>query len=210
MKIGIIGVGNIGGTLAALLVQRGHEVVIANSRGPQTLSERVAALGPRATADTVEGAARAAELVIEAIPFGRVSTLPADALADKVLVTAANYYPGRDGEVDLGGLTQSEHVHRQVPGAHVAKAFNTIYFEHLRVQGDSSKPMAERRVIPMAASDDVARTAARALVEELGFGVLDLGPLSAARGIAEPGDLLYNQDLTLAEAEAKLAEHRGG
>lgn len=206
MKIGIIGAGNIGATLAKLLVERDHEVIIANSRGPQTLAGLVESLGPRASAATVEEAAQAGEVVIEAIPFGKVATLPAAALAGKVLITASNYYPGRDGPMDLGGLTHSEYVHRQVPQAHVAKAFNTIYFEHLRVEGDRAKPAAQRRVIPFAASDGKAEAAAREIIEQLGFGALWLGALDAVKGIAEPGDRLYNKQLTLAEAEAILAE----
>ena len=204
MKIGIIGSGNIGASLARLLVGVGHEVVIANSRGPESLAGLVSELGDRATAATVEDAARQGELVIEAIPFGKLDTLPAEPLAGKVLISAANYYPGRDGEIDLGGVTQTEYLHRMLPKTHLAKAFNTIYFEHLRVEGDSSKPLEQRRVLPFAASDDTARAAAKSLIEELGFGPLDLGPLSAVAGISEPNDTLYNKQLSLADAKVVL------
>jgi len=204
MKIGIIGAGNIGASLARLLIDAGHEVLIANSRGPESLRGLVGELGDRASAATPEQAADQGELVIEAIPFGRLDTLPADALADKVLISAANYYPGRDGEMDLGGVTQTEYLHGLLPRTHVAKAFNTIFFKHLQVEGDASKPLEQRRVLPFAASDETARAAAQSLIEELGFGPLDLGALSAVAGISEPDGSLYNKQLTLAEAKAEL------
>ena len=204
MKIGIIGSGSIGGTLASLLVEIGHDVVIANSIGPESLWELVERLGLRASAATVREVARAGDLVIEAIPFGKVDSLPQAELDGKVLITASNYYPGRDGAIDLAGLTQSEYLHRLLPGTHIAKAFNTIYFEHLRVEGDASKPLADRRVLPFAASDSRAETAARELIEQLGFGPLFLGDLSCTRDVSEPEGILYNKQLTLAKARELL------
>jgi predicted dinucleotide-binding enzyme len=201
MKIGIIGSGNVGGTLASLLIKAGHDVVIANSRGPESLSGLIDKLGPRASAATVPEAARAGDVVIEAIPFGRVDTLPRKELEDKVLLTASNYYPGRDGQIDLGRLTQSEYLHRLLPKTHIAKVFNTIYFEHLRIEGDTSKPLAERRVLPFASSDAKAESVARQLIEELGFGPLFLGDLAQVRGLSEPNDTLYNKQLTLSDAQ---------
>lgn len=204
MKIGIIGSGNIGATLARLLVKLGHEVVIANSRGPESLSELISELGAGAKAATAEDAAKQGEIVIEAIPFGKLDTLPKDALAGKVLISAANLYPGRDGDIDLGGVTQTEYLQKLLPDTKIAKAFNTIYFEHLAHEGDPSKPMAERRVIPFAARDSEAETAARSIIEELGFGALFLGDFPKVRGISEPGDRLYNKQLSLSEAQSML------
>ncbi|MAG35028.1 MAG: NADP oxidoreductase, partial [Dehalococcoidia bacterium] len=183
----------------------GHEVVIANSRGPESLGELIAKLGPGASAASVSEAARQGDLVIEAIPFGKVHTLPRAELEGKVLITAANYYPGRDGEIDLGGLTESEYLHRLLPKTHIAKVFNTIHWEHLRVEGDTSKTLAERRVLPFAASDVQAESRARQLIEELGFGPLFLGELAQVRGLSEPDDLLYNKQLTLAQAQSLVA-----
>jgi hypothetical protein len=201
MKIGIIGSGNIGGTLAGLLTAAGHEVVVANSRGPESLRELVARLGPKASAASAPEAARLGDVVIEAIPFGKLDTLPRAELEGKVLITASNYYPGRDGEIDLGGLTQSEYLQGLLPGTHIAKAFNTIYWEHLRVEGDTAKALAERRVLPFAASDAQAESVARQFIEELGFGPLFLGDLAQVRGLSEPNDALYNKQMTLAEAQ---------
>lgn len=205
MKIGIIGSGCIGGTLARLAVDAGHEVVIANSRGPESLAPVVKKLGPNASAASAEDAARAGEIVIEAIPFGKVPTLPRDALDGKVLITASNYYPGRDGEIDFGELTQSEYLHRLLPDTHIAKVFNTIYWEHLGVEGDTSKALEDRRVLPFVASDDIAKAAAKRLIEELGFGPLYLGELGRVRGLSEPDGVLYNKQLTLSEAREVVA-----
>lgn len=121
MRIGIIGAGNIGSTAAKLFAEAGHEVVIANSRGPETLEGLVGEIGANARAGTVEEAADFREMVMEAIPFGRYRELPAEKLSGKVLMTASNYYPERDGEIDLGGLAQSELVARHLPGARVSR-----------------------------------------------------------------------------------------
>jgi 8-hydroxy-5-deazaflavin:NADPH oxidoreductase len=107
MRIGIIGAGKIGATLARLFVQAGHEVAISNTRGPASLAELVQELGPRAQATTVDQAAAFGDLVVEAIPFGRYRDLPAALLTGKIVVTASNYYPPRDGTIDLDGRAQS-------------------------------------------------------------------------------------------------------
>ncbi|HZD38531.1 MAG TPA: NAD(P)-binding domain-containing protein, partial [Actinomycetes bacterium] len=99
MRIGIIGSGNIGSTTARLFVDAGHEVAIANSRGPQTLTGLVGSLGERARAATAEQAAEFGEVVVVAIPFGRYRHLPADQLAGKIVADATNYYPARDGSI---------------------------------------------------------------------------------------------------------------
>ena len=207
-KIGIIGSGNIGGTLAQLLTSAGYEVWLANSRGPDSLSDTVNALGPNARAATVEEAAREGDLVVEAVPFGRVAELPAEALDGKVLISASNYYPGRDGKVELGSRSESEHVARQLPGANVVKAFNTIYWEHLRDQGDTTKDPDERRVLPIAGDDPNAVDQVAEIVERLGFGALRVGTLTDTRGLTQPGDLLYNVDITLSQAKKRLDTHR--
>lgn len=207
-KIGIIGSGNIGGTLAALLTSAGYEVWLANSRGPDSLTDTVTALGPNARAATAEDAAREADLVIEAVPFGRVGELPAAALEGKILISASNYYPGRDGKIELVGRSETEHVAAQVPGAIVVKAFNTIYWEHLRDQADTTKAPDDRRVIPIAGDDPKAVDQVAELIESLGFGVLRVGTLADTRGLTQPGDLLYNVDLSLSQAKKQLATHR--
>ena len=205
MRIGIIGAGNIGATLAQLLVNVGHEVTISNSRGPDTLRDLVRTLGSNAHAATVAEAAAFGDVVIEAIPFGRYRDLPADQLAGKIVVTASNYYPQRDGVLDLGGRAQSELIAAHLPGARVVKAFNTIWSEHLKRQGDTTKPLDHRRVIFLAGDDAAAKQIVIGLIIEIGFGPLDLGSLHDSVQ-QEPDTPIYNQDMTVAEARTVLAQ----
>ncbi len=199
MRIGIIGSGNIGAALARLFVGVGHEVAISNSRGPASLVPLVAELGPGARAATVEEAAAFGEVVVEAIPFGRYRDLPAGALAGKIVVTASNYYPQRDGAIELDDRAQSELVAEYLAGARVVKAFNTIWYQHLQSQGDTGKPLEERRVIVLAGDDVEAKRVVAELISQIGFGPLDAGSLrESAR--QEPGTPIYNRDVTLAEA----------
>lgn len=207
MTIGIIGAGHIGGTVAQQLVDAGHTVVLSNSRGPETLHEHIQALGPNATARTSTEAAEMGDIVMEAIPFGRVTGLPTDALAGKILVTASNYYPDRDGRIEAvdDGLTQSEWTAKQVGDARVVKAFNTIYWQHLRDQGNPSLPLDDRRVIPLAGDDRDAKARVSGLIESIGFAPLDMGSLREGGRRMEPGAPIYNKEWTLAQARTHLA-----
>jgi len=206
MKIGMIGAGNIGGTAARLFTETGHEVALSNSRGPETLTDLVNEIGPRARARTAEGAAEFGNIVMEAIPFGYYRDLPARAIDGKILISASNYYPDRDGEMEFNGLTQTELVSRHVEDARVVKAFNTIYWEHLRDQGDTSKPMNERRVIFLAGDDKQAKDRVSSLIEEIGFGPYDMGGLCEGGENMQPGEPIYNNDLTVDEARGFLEE----
>ncbi len=165
MKIGIIGAGNIGSSLARLLTKAGYSVAISNSRGPETLGSLVTDIGGDIHAMTAEDAARYGDIAIEAIPFGRYRQLPADALAGKILISASNYYPQRDGVIDFAGHTQTGLVSAYLPETRVIKAFNTIYFKHLLEQGDPSKPIPERRVIFIAGDDAEAKREVAQLIE---------------------------------------------
>jgi len=207
MTIGIIGAGHIGGTVAQQLVDAGHTVVLSNSRGPETLHEHIRALGPNATARTSTEAAEMGDIVMEAIPFGRVTGLPTDALAGKILVTASNYYPDRDGRIEAvdDGLTQSEWTAKQVGDARVVKALNTIYWQHLRDQGNPSLPLDDRRVIPLAGDDRDAKARVSGLIESIGFAPLDMGSLREGGRRMEPGAPIYNKEWTLAQARTHLA-----
>lgn len=162
-------------------------------------------IGPNAQALTAEAAAKFGDVVMEAIPYGHVESLPADALAGKILISASNYYPQRDGEIDFDGQTQTERLAVMLPGTRVVKALNTIYWEHLRDQGDPSRPMAERRVIPLAGNDEEAKEVVATLIEEIGFAPLDLGALRNSQQM-EPGQPIYNKTLTRPEAQALLEE----
>lgn len=204
MDIGIIGSGHIGGTLARHLVRLGHTVRLSNSRGPDSLRELVEELGERARATTIDEAAAAPDLVIEAIPFAKIPSLPAAALRGKIVVTAANYYPGRDGDLDLGGATQSGWVAAHLPGARVVKAFNTIWFRHLHDQARPGAPLAERRIIPVAGDDADAKRVVCELIDAIGFAPVDMGGLADSHRM-QPGAPIYNKDLTLAQAGPLLA-----
>ena len=206
MRIGIIGSGNIGGTLARLWAGAGHEVVLANSRGPESLAGLVADIGPAASASTPAVAAEAGEVVVVAIPFVRYPDLPADKLAGKVVVDATNYYAGRDGpfpELASGTTTSSELVAAALTGATVVKAFNTIHFRHLAADGQPAGTPG-RRAIPIAGDDATAKVTVAALIDEIGFDAYDVGPLADGRRF-DPGTPLFNVALTRDEVAAALA-----
>jgi len=205
MDIGIIGAGNIGATAARLFVRAGHRVAISNSRGPETLGALVVEIGENARASTVEEAADFGEVILEAIPFGRYEKLPADRLAGKILIDASNYYPGRDGEMDLGGLGSSEVIARHVPDARVVKAFNTMYYETLRTGGRG--PDEDRLVLFVAGDDAEAKAVVSRLIEEIGFSPVDIGSLTEGRK-QEPGSPIYNEPMTEDEAREALAALR--
>ena len=203
MNIGIIGAGNIGATLAKLFSRAGHHIAISNSRGPETLKDLVKQLGPNLQAVTVTEAASFGDVVIEAIPFGRYPTLPAAQLTGKILVSASNYYSQRDGQIDLKGLAQTELVAQSLPDTRLVKAFNTIWSQHLDSQGDTAKPVGERRVIFLAGDDEEAKSIVANLIAEIGFGPLDTGSLHAST-IQEPETRIYNVDMTANKARKML------
>ena len=204
MNIGVIGSGNIGATAARLFAAAGHEVAISNSRGPETLEDLVEEIGPGVRAATVEDAAGFGEVVMEAIPFGRYTSLPAERLAGKVFITASNYYPARDGELDLGGRASSELVAEHLSGARVVKAFNTIYFARLRDNGRPEAPVEKREVIFVSGDDGEAKGVVSGLIEEIGFAPVDVGTLAESRR-QEPGSPVYNVATNPDQAREMLA-----
>lgn len=204
MNIGIIGAGHIGGTLAKLFIAAGHKVRISNSRGPETLTELVRQLGPSAEAATVMDAASFDHLVVEAIPYGRYHELPGEALEGRVLISASNYYPQRDGTINLGDDAQTEHLAKSLPGVRVIKAFNAIRAADLETQGDTAKPEEQRRAIFIAGDDAQAKELVENLVREIGFGPVDTGSLHHSK-VLEPGSNVYTVQLSVAEARRVLA-----
>jgi predicted dinucleotide-binding enzyme len=207
MKIGIIGAGNIGGTAAKLFAKAGHEIAIANSRGAETLKDTVAEIGENARAASIEEAAQFGEIVFISIPFGKYKTLPADVFEGKIVVDSNNYYPDRDGvfeELDDNKTTSSELLAEHLRGARIVKGFNTIWFEHLKTQGDASKSIEDRRAIFIAGDDAEAKKTAARLIEEIGFAAVDTGNLRDGGLSQEPGTSLYNQELTANDARALL------
>jgi predicted dinucleotide-binding enzyme len=205
MNIGIVGSGNIGATAARLFAETGHEVAVSNSRGPETLEELVAGIGPRARASTVEDAANFGEVVLVAIPFFAYETLPTDLLAGETVVDAMNYYPGRDGEMDLDGLGSSELLARHLPDARIVKAFNTMYYETLGAGGRTDAPPGERLVLFVAGDDADAKVVVSGLIEEIGFTPVDVGTLEDGRK-QQPGSPIYNVPMNEAQAREELAK----
>jgi predicted dinucleotide-binding enzyme len=199
MKIGIIGSGHIGGTLTRRLTALGHDVTVANSRGPESLEALAQETG--ATAGTREDAIKDADLVVIAIPMKAVPGLPD--LRGKVVVDADNYYPSRDGRIDAieGGMTSARWTAEQT-GATVVKAFNTIMAQHLLENG-VPKGRPGRIAIPVAADDADAKRTVMELVDALGFDAVDGGGLDDSWR-QQPGTPVYVADLDADAARAGL------
>jgi predicted dinucleotide-binding enzyme len=178
--VGFIGSGMIGGTVARLSVAAGHQVVLSNSRGPETLKDLVEELGPLAIAATGAEAAEAGDLVVVAIPVKAYATLPAGPLAGQPVLDAGNYYPQRDGqiaEVDDGVLTSSGLLQRDLPQSKVVKVFNNLYYKHLR---SLPRPhgAADRSALPIAGDDERAKAAVAAFLDSIGYDAVDAGSLA--------------------------------
>jgi predicted dinucleotide-binding enzyme len=218
MKIGIIGAGMIGRTLARRLTVLGHEVVIANSRGPESLREFAAETGARAV--TVAEAARGGEIVIVTIPQRAVPDLPGNLFTgvpeDVVVVDTGNYYPTRDGHINAieDGQAESAWVAEHL-GRPVVKAFNNIVSQSLLENG-RPKGAPGRIALPVAGDPPQARQKVMRLVDELGFDPVDAGSLEESWR-QQPGTPCYAADLdaprlkeALAEADrGRLPEYRG-
>jgi predicted dinucleotide-binding enzyme len=208
MKVGIIGAGQIGGTLARRLTALGHKVLVANSRGPESLKTLAAETG--ATAVAVRDAVRGVDLVVVTIPEKNVPGLPkglfAETDAKVVVVDTGNYYPRqRDGRIDgiESGLTESRWVERQL-GRPVIKAFNNIYARSLLERG---KPAGTRGriALPVAGDDAKAKAVVLRLVDELGFDAIDAGGLDESWR-QQPGTPVYTKDFDAAGVKRALAE----
>lgn len=200
MKIAILGSGNIGGNLGKLWAKAGHEVFFG-SRDPDGLAGLLAAAGPNARAGTVDEALAFSDMVLEALPFGITLELPADKLAGKTLMTASNYYPARDGEIDLEGLSHSEALARRLHDTKIVKAFNMLYFKELedRLAGGGTEGIA----MIIAGDDEEAKTKVAELVRDAKLDLVDAGPLAAGRWF-ETDAPLYDKLLSAAEARTQL------
>lgn len=178
--IGFIGSGHIGSTLARLAIDAGHDVVMCNSRGPETLADLVAELGPHARAATPEDAARAADIAVVTVPLRAVGSVPVAPLEGKVVIDTNNYYPKRDGQLpalDDESTTTAELLQAHLPTSRVVKAFNHIRFGDLATQGQAAGT-AGRRALAIAGDDAEAKATVAALIDAFGYDVLDAGPLA--------------------------------
>ncbi|MEI6623503.1 MAG: NAD(P)-binding domain-containing protein [Actinomycetes bacterium] len=202
VRVGIVGAGHIGGALAATLPRVGHPVLLANSRGPESLRELVAKLGPGVQAATVAEAATA-DIVVVTVPLRALTALSADQFAGRIVVDTCNYYPQRDGvfaELEDGSMNSSELVAAHLSNSTVVKAFNTIYFERLANEGSPELPLDQRLAIPVASDDAAAKALVSGIISELGFAPVDGGTL-ADSWRQEPGQPVYNQPVGPAEAQ---------
>jgi len=176
--IGLIGAGHIGSQLARLAVKHGHDVVISNSRGPESLADLIAELGPRARAATPEQAGAAGDIVVVTVPLKHYRRVPAAPLAGKVVIDTNNYYPQRDGripELDNESTTTAQLLQAHLPTSRVVKAFNHIAAAALTAE--ALPPGPNRRALVIAGDDAEAKRTVAALIDQFGFDVVDAGPL---------------------------------
>ncbi len=207
--IGFIGSGHIGSQLARLAVAQGHDVVLSNSRGPETLADLVAELGPHARAATPVEAAAAADMAVVSVPLGAIDSIPVEPLAGKVVIDTNNYYPQRDGqiaELDDESTTTAEMLQRHLPTSRVVKAFNHINFTHLTTHGAPAGTPGRRALGVFGDDPDAVATVGR-LIDSFGFDALEVTPLSEGWRIQRdtPG---YGPRLTLDELPDALAQAR--
>jgi 8-hydroxy-5-deazaflavin:NADPH oxidoreductase len=203
-KIGIIGTGHIGGALAKLWVQAGHEVLIS-SRHPEELKSLAAALGPRARVGTPREAALFGEVVLVSVPYKALPQLGQDLkaeLAGKIVLDTCNPYPERDGPMALEARRVGTGVAspRYLPGARLVRAFNAINYRDLEeLAHRAGEPVA----IPLAGDDPQALAVAQTLVRDAGFEPVVVGPLSRAREF-DVGTDPYTRTLTAPQLRAVL------
>jgi 8-hydroxy-5-deazaflavin:NADPH oxidoreductase len=177
--IGLIGAGHIGSQLARLAVAHGYSVVISNSRGPETLAQLVAELGPKARAATPIEAAEAGDIVVVTVPLKNYRSVPVEPLAGKIVIDTNNYYPHRDGhipELDSESTTTAELLQAWLPKSKVVKAFNHIYAAELTTHGQPAGS-PNRRGLAIAGDDASAKATVTKLLDVFGFDTVDAGPL---------------------------------
>ncbi|ACZ23518.1 predicted dinucleotide-binding enzyme [Sanguibacter keddieii DSM 10542] len=209
--IGLVGSGHIGSQLARLAVAHGYDVVVSNSRGPETLADLVAELGPRARAGTAQEAAEAGDLVVVTVPLKAYQDVPVQPLDGKVVIDTNNYYFERDGRIealDREETTVSAMLQAHLPGSSVVKAFNNITAADLT---DDSSPTGtpDRRALPIASDDEAAKALVTTLLDELGFDAVDAGTLAESWRF-ERDRPAYVVRMTATEVPVKLAEARRG
>jgi len=203
MRIGIVGAGHIGGTVAKLFVRAGHQVAVSNSRGPDALSALVASLGPNAKATTPADAASFGDAVLLAIPWRKMDELPpARHFAGKIVIDAMNSFTPVGQVVDLGDRTSSEEVAKRLSEARLVKAFNTMGWKTLET--GSRPPSDDRLAIFVAGDDKEAKAVVSQLIEEIGFGPIDTGSLREGGRRQQPGNRIFGRPTTVREAKEIL------
>jgi 8-hydroxy-5-deazaflavin:NADPH oxidoreductase len=178
--VGFIGSGHIGSQVARQAVSHGYDVVMSNSRGPETLAALIAELGPKARAATAAEAAKAGDIVVVTVPLKNYRAVPVEPLAGKIVIDTNNYYPQRDGhipELDSESTTTSELLQAHLPTSKVVKAFNHIYAAQITTDGRPAGTK-NRRALVIAGNDAAAKATVAKLLDEFGYDTVDAGPLS--------------------------------
>ena len=194
MRIGVIGTGQIGAAIARLATAAGIEVILANSRGPESIEPLVQELGELARASSVDGAAGNVDAVVLAVPLRSVPTMRPDLLDGKTVLSPINYYPFRDGriaELDDESRTAAELVQQHFRGANLVQVFSNILAHHIPELARPSRS-ADRSALPMAGNDDGAKAQVTDLIDQLGFDTVDVGPLAESWRF-EPESLAYTR-----------------
>ena len=207
MKIGIIGSGNIGGTAAQLFADAGHQVAISNSRGPQSLRDFEKSGGSNIKAMTIEEAIAFGDVILLAIPWIKRQELPSASLLNgKIVIDAMNPYSENFEVINLEPSSSSEEVAKQLKGARIVKAFNTMYHQHLKTKGNTKLPKEDRTVLFVAGDYAQAKSIVSKLIDEIGFTPVDTGPLREGGRKQQPGSEIYNNPMILEIALKKLSE----
>ena len=207
--IGFIGAGHIGSTVARAAITAGYDVVLSNSRGPETLAELVTELGPHASAATGTEAAERGDFVVVTIPFHSALEVPAEQLVGKVVIDTNNYYFERDGhiqEIDDHEITPTGFLQHHLAGSKVAKGFNHIQATQILSDATPAGSL-DRRALATASDYPEAIELVTRFFDEIGFDTVVIGPLSESWRIDRdmPG---YGGRLTANQLRAKLAEAR--
>ena len=205
--IGIIGAGHIGSQIARGAVKAGYDVVISNSRGPETLVDLIAELGPRARAATSVDAAAAGDWAVVTVPLKNYTQVPVAELAGKIVLDTNNYYFERDGHIealDNGTATVSGLLQEHLPTSRVAKGFNAIEFGDITTHGTPAGT-AGRRALATASDFEDAAALATAFYDELGFDTVNIGPLAESWRV-DRGRPAYGAKGDVGEITALLAQ----
>jgi predicted dinucleotide-binding enzyme len=207
--IGLIGAGHIGSQIATLSVESGYDLLISNSRGPETLAELLKKLGPRAKAGFPADAARAGDIVVISIPLKSYRSVPVQPLAGKIVIDANNYYSQRDGqisELDDETTTSSQLLQAHLPKSKVVKAFNHLYAAELTAHAQA-RGTDNRRALAVFGDDRDAKAVVARLIDQFGFDAVDAGTLGESWRI-QPGTPGYGRRRNAEQLRADLATAR--
>lgn len=190
-------------------MKAGHQIAISNSKGPQSLESLISSIGANAKAMTVKDTVAYGDVVLLAIPWRKreeLRSLLSGLLKNKIIIDATNPYSESFELIDLGNSTSSEEVAKELPGAHIVKAFNTLYFETLGNGGLPSGREQNRLVLFVAGDDAAAKKVVSNLIEDIGFKAIDTGSLREGGRKQQPDSPIYNNPMIIEVARKRLSE----